>query len=84
MSFISTNAIEIFRASKIGKMNDVVRYLRDLAAHFLSGSQAQLDTFAGTALKKADDCRVRLQGGLVLRERAGTVTTVMIIATRSE
>ena len=59
--------IEIFRASKIGKMNDVVRYLRNLAAHFVSGSQVQLDTFAGTALKKADDSRVRLQGGLVLR-----------------
>ena len=64
--------VEIFRASKIGKMNDVVRYLRDLAAHFFSGSQVQLDTFAGAALKKADDSRVRLQGGLVLRERAGT------------
>ena len=63
---------EIFRASKIGKMNDVVRYLRDLAAHFLLRSQVQLDTFAGAALKKADDSRVRLQGGLVLRERAGT------------
>ena len=38
--------VEIFRASKIKKMNDVVRYLRDLAAHFFSGSQVQLDTFA--------------------------------------
>ena len=64
--------VEIFRASKIGKMNDVVRYLRDLAAHFLSGSQVQLDTFAGAALKKADDCRIRLQARLILRERAGT------------
>src|SRR5580765_5027501 len=64
--------VEIFRASKIGKMNDVVRYLRDLAAHFLSGSQVQLDTFAGAALKKADDRRVRLQAGFILRERTGT------------
>ena len=64
--------VEIFRASKIGKMNDVVRYLRDLAAHFLSGSQVQLDTFAGAALKKADDRRVRFQAGPILRERAGT------------
>ena len=32
----------------------------------------QLDTFAGAALKKADDRRVRLQAGLILRERAGT------------
>ena len=32
--------IEIFRASKIGKMNDVVRYLRDLAAIFLRISSA--------------------------------------------
>ena len=64
--------VEIFRASEIGKMNDVVRYLRDLAAHFLSGSQVQLDTFASAALKKADDRRVRLQAGFILRERAGT------------
>ena len=52
--------VEIFRASKVGKMNDVVRYLRDFTAHFFSGSQVQLDTFTGTALKKADDGRVRL------------------------
>ena len=64
--------IEIFRAGEIGKMNDVVRYLRDLAAHFLSRSQVQLDTFTGAALKKANDCRVRLQAGFILRERAGT------------
>ena len=53
-------------------MKDVVCHLRDLAAHFLSQSQMQLDTFAGAALKKADDPRVRLQAGLILRERAGT------------
>ena len=53
--------IEIFRAGEIGKMNDVVRYLRDLAAHFLSRSQVQLDTFTGVALKKASDRRVGLQ-----------------------
>ena len=64
--------VEIFRASKIGNMNDVVCHLRDLAAHFLSRSQMQLDTFAGAALKKGDDRRVRLQAGLILRERAGT------------
>ena len=64
--------IEIFRAGEIGKMNDVVRYLRDLAAHFLSRSQVQLDTFAGAALKKANDRRVGLQAGFILRERAGT------------
>ena len=64
--------VEEFRATKIGKMNDVVRYLRDLAAHFFSGSQVQPDTFAGAALKKADDRRIRLQAGFILRERAGT------------
>jgi len=32
----------------------------------------QLDTFTLAALKKADDPRVRLQAGLILRERAGT------------
>ncbi len=53
-------------------MKGVVCHLRDLAAHFLSQSQMQLDTFAGAALKKADDPRVRLQAGLILRERAGT------------
>ena len=69
MSFISTNA-EIFRASKIGKMNDVVRYLRDLAAHF--PPDLKCNSTLLPALPKAGDCRVRLQGGLVLRERAGT------------
>src|SRR5580765_293253 len=64
--------VEVFRASEIGKMNDVVRYLRDLAAHLLSGSQVQLDTFACAALKKADDRRVRLQASLILCERADT------------
>ena len=64
--------IEIFRASEIGKMNDVVSYLGDLAAHFLSGSQVQLDTFTGAALKKASDRRIRLQAGFILRERADT------------
>jgi len=53
-------------------MNDVVRYLCDLAAHFLPRSQVQLDTFTGAALKKASDRRVGLQTGFILRERAGT------------
>jgi len=53
-------------------MKDVVCHLRDLTAHFLSQSQMQLDIFAGAALKKADNPRVRLQAGLILRERAGT------------
>ena len=53
-------SIEVFRASKIGKMNNVVRDLRDLASHLLSGSQVQLDTFTGAACKKAHNCRVRL------------------------
>ena len=70
--FYVDERVEIFSASKIGKMNDVVRYLRDLAAHFLSGFQVQLDTFAGTALKKTDDRRVGLQAGFILRKRAGT------------
>src|SRR6478609_1500134 len=64
--------VEVFRAGEIGKMNDVVRYLRDLTAHFLSRSQVQLDTFADAALKKSGDRSVRLQTGFVLRERAGT------------
>jgi len=53
-------------------MNDVVRYLCDPAAHFLSRSQVQLDTFTGAALKKAGDRRVRLQAGFILCERADT------------
>ena len=52
--------------------DDVVRYLGDLAAQFLSRSQVQLDTFTGAALKKANDRRIGLQTGFVLRERAGT------------
>ena len=53
-------------------MNDVVSYLRDLAAHFLSGSQVQLDTFAGAALKKADDGGVWLEGGFILSDQIRT------------
>jgi len=51
-------------------MDDVVGYLRDLTAHFFSGSQVQLDTFTGAALKKAGDSRVRLQSCFFLSERA--------------
>jgi hypothetical protein len=61
--FYIDERVEIFRASQIGKVNDVVCYLRDLAAHFLSGSQVQFDTFTGAALKKADDSGVWLEGG---------------------
>ena len=64
--------VEIFRASKIGKMNDVVRYLCDFAAHFLSRSQVELHNFPSVALKKTDDRSVRLQGGFILGEQTGT------------
>jgi hypothetical protein len=64
--------VEVFRASQIGKMNDVVCYLRDLAAHFLSGSQVQFDTLTRTALKKADDGGVWLEGGFLLSEQIRT------------
>src|SRR5262245_45516169 len=65
-------SVEVFRASKIGEMNDVVRYLCEFAAHFLSRSQVQFDTFTCAPLKKADHGRVRLQGGFLLGKRAGT------------
>jgi hypothetical protein len=70
--FYINERVEILRASKIGKMNDIVRYLRNLAAHFLSGSQVYLDTFTGAALKKAHDRRVRLQSGFFLTKHAAT------------
>jgi hypothetical protein len=53
--------VEIFRASQIGKMYDIVSYLRDFASHFLSGSQVQLHGFACAALKDPCDRRIRLQ-----------------------
>ena len=49
-------------------MDDVVGYLRDLAAHFLSESQMQFDALTCAAREKADDCRVRLQSGFFLSE----------------
>ena len=60
--------VEIFRASQIGKMDDVVCHLRDLACDFLSRSQVQLDRFACGALKDAEHGRIRLQGGFFLGE----------------
>jgi hypothetical protein len=65
-------SVEVFRASKIGKVNDVVRYLRNFAAHFLSGSQVELYTFSGAALEKTDDGDVPLESGLILSERRAT------------
>ena len=64
--------VEVFRASKIGETNHVVRYLRDFASHFLSRSQVELDNFPSAALKKTDDSGIRLQGGFFLSEQAGT------------
>jgi len=54
--------IEVFRATEIGKMNDVVRRLCNFASHFLYRSQVQLDRFARAALKDASDAGIRLQG----------------------
>jgi hypothetical protein len=65
-------SIEVLRASKIGKMNDVIRYLRNFAAHFLSRSQVELYTFSSAALEKTDDRGIRLQGGFILSEHAAT------------
>src|SRR4029453_12469512 len=53
--------VEIFRASQKGKGDDVVVHLRDFAAHFLSRSQMQLDSFAGAALEDTGGGRIRLQ-----------------------
>ena len=53
-------------------MNHVVRYLRDFAAHFLSGSQVELRNFPSAALKKTDHRGVRLQAGFFLSEHAAT------------
>ena len=65
-------------------MNDVVCHLRDLAAHFLSQSQMQLDTFAGAALKKADDPRVRFKLVLSCANELEQITAVTIIARRNK
>jgi hypothetical protein len=64
--------VEIFRASQMGKMDDVVSDFCDLASHFFSRSQVQLDSFAGAALQYAEDGRVRLQAGFLLGEQTGT------------
>lgn len=65
-------SIEVFRAGKIGKMNDVVCYLRNFAAHFLSRSQVELYTFSSAALEKTDDRDISLESGLILSEHAAT------------
>jgi hypothetical protein len=53
-------------------VDDVVVHLRDFAAHFLSRSQMQLDSFAGAALEDTEDGRIRLQDGFFLGEQTGT------------
>ena len=60
------------RRTKIGKMDHVTGYLDDLAAHFFPGSQVQLDTFSGAALKKAGDGTVWLESGFFLSEQIRT------------
>jgi hypothetical protein len=69
--FNINEGVEIFRASKIGNMDDVVGHLRDFASHFFSGSQVQLHSFTRAALKDAGDGRIRLQGSLFLSDQAG-------------
>ena len=64
MSF--DEGIEKFRTSQIGKMDDVLSDFCHFAAHFFSGSQMQLDSFAGAALKETEDGGVWLQGGFFL------------------
>ena len=44
-------------------MHDVVSDSCHFAAHFFSGSQMQLDSFAGAALKEAEDGGVWFRGG---------------------
>ena len=53
-------------------MDGVLTHLRDLAAHFFSRSQVQLDRFAGAALKDAEHGHVRLQRDFLLGEQTGT------------
>ncbi len=53
-------------------MDDVVSDFCDLASHFFSRSQMQLDSFAGAALKDAEDGGIRLQDGFFLGEQTGT------------
>ena len=52
-------------------MDEIVRYLCDFAAHFLSRSQVQFDTFTRAPLKKADHGRVRLKSSFFLSDQAG-------------
>jgi len=53
-------------------MDDVFSDSCQFAAHFFSGSETQLDSFAGAALKKAEDGGVWLQDGFFLGEQIGT------------
>jgi hypothetical protein len=56
----------------MGKVDDVVSDFCDLASHFFSRSQMQLDHFAGTALENAEDGCIRLQRSFFLGEQTGT------------
>ena len=56
----------------MGKKNDIFVNLFDFAADLLATLHPQLDSFAAAPLQDTEDGRVRLQAGLILRERAGT------------
>ena len=53
-------------------MDDVLSDSCHFAAHFFSGSQMQLDSFAGAALKQTEDGGVWLEGGFFLSKQVGT------------
>lgn len=56
----------------MGKIDNVVGYLADFPSDLFAGSQVQLDSFTRVALKDAEYSRIRLEGGSILRKRAGT------------
>jgi len=53
-------------------MDDVFSDSGHFTAHFFSGSQMQLDSFAGPALKETEDGGVWSQAGFFLSEQIGT------------
>jgi len=69
--FYIDERVEIFSASEIGKVDDIVSRSRDFASHFHSRSQVQFDGFSSAALKNAGYSRSGLQSSFFLSEQVG-------------
>ena len=68
----------------MGKIDNVVGYLADSPSDLVSRSQAQLDSFAGVALKDAEYTRIGLEAAFSCASKLEQATAAIMIPRRSE